>query len=50
MFHMKKVLALLLAAVLLVSLAGCNKEEEPKATTEPKLADTLTHQVEQLKL
>ena len=41
MFHMKKVLALLLAAVLLVSLAGCNKEEEPKATTEPKLADNL---------
>ena len=42
MFRMKKVLALLFAALLLVSLAGCNKTEEPKVTTEPKLADNLT--------
>ena len=32
---MKKVLAFLLAILMIVPLASCNKTEEPEVTTEP---------------
>ena len=48
MFHWKKGLALLLAVLMLLGLAGCDKSEgsksgkKPTASTEPQLADGLT--------
>ena len=43
---MKKVLAFLLAILMIVPLASCNKTEEPEVTTEPSPVQTTAEQTE----
>ena len=43
---MKKVLAFLLAILMIVPLAACNKTEEPEVTTEPAPVQTTAEQTE----
>ena len=43
---MKKVLAFLLAILMIVPLASCNKTEEPEVTTEPAPVQTTAEQTE----
>ncbi len=43
---MKKMLALILALLMIVPLASCNKTEEPEVTTEPTPIETTIEQTE----